>query len=105
MVHRMGAGRVPNGRRMKQVRRTTWPRLALPVVLGLFALLAQPATGARKATPELNAKFNANLTFSMSTQDGAPLGSPSPPGRAIPAGYYAVNVDDTAEIGYMTFLL
>jgi hypothetical protein len=90
---------------MKQARRRTWHRAALPIVVALFALLVQPATGARTDTPQLNAKFNANLTFSMSTQDGAPLGSPSPPGRAIPAGYYAVNVDDTAEIGYMTFLL
>jgi hypothetical protein len=90
---------------MKQARRRTWHRAALPVVVALCALLVQPATGARTDAPQLNAKFNANLTFSMSTQDGAPLGSPSPPGRAIPAGYYAVNVDDTAEIGYMTFLL
>jgi hypothetical protein len=78
---------------------------ALPVVLCVFALVVQSATGATADTPQLNAKFNANLTFSMSTQDGTPLGSPSPPGRAIAAGYYAVNVDDTAEIGYMTFLL
>jgi hypothetical protein len=69
------------------------------------ALLFVPATASPADPPQLDATFNANLTFSMSTQDGTPLGSPSPPGRAIPAGYYAVNVDDTAEIGYMTFLL
>jgi hypothetical protein len=101
----MGAVRVSNVRWMKWAGRSTRHRFALPAVLGVIALIAQPATGARADTPQLNAKFNANLTFSMSTQDGAPLGSPSPPGRTIPAGYYAVNVDDTAEIGYMTFLL
>ena len=74
-------------------------------VLAAMALLVMPATASPADPPQLNAKFNANLTFSMSTQDGSPLGSPSPPGRTIPAGYYAVNVDDTAEIGYMTFLL
>jgi hypothetical protein len=68
-------------------------------------LLLVPATASPADPPQLNAKFNSNLTFSMWTQDGTPLGSASPPGRTIPAGYYAVNVDDTAEIGYMTFLL
>jgi hypothetical protein len=73
--------------------------------MAALVLLVLPATGAPADPPRLDAKFNANLTFSMWTQDGTPLGSSSAPGRTIPAGYYAVNVDDTAEIGYMTFWL
>jgi hypothetical protein len=103
----MGSGRGLRGR-------TTATRhgnvIALRVIavaaLTAVASLATAAPGVRADnTPQLNAKFNINLTFTMTTGDGAPLGSPSPPGRAIPAGYYAVNVDDTAQIGYMTFLL
>jgi hypothetical protein len=79
-------------------------RIAAIVATALVVVLPAAASRADN-TPQLNAKFNANLTFSMWTQDGTPLGSASAPGRAIPAGYYAVNVDDTAEIGYMTFHL
>jgi hypothetical protein len=80
-------------------------RLVAVAAAGAVVALLLPATGSPADPPQLDAKFNANLTFSMSTEDGAPLGSPSPPGRTIPAGYYAVNVDDSAQIGYMTFLL
>jgi hypothetical protein len=79
-------------------------RLATLLALAATAL-ALPATGSPADPPQLDAKFNGNLTFSMWTHDGTPLGSSSPPGRSIPAGYYAINVDDTAEIGYMTFSL
>ena len=86
-------------------RRMATRRLGALTVVAAISLLVLPATGSPADPPQLDAKFNANLTFSMWTQDGAPLGSASPPGRTIPAGYYAVNVDDSAEIGYMTFLL
>lgn len=85
-------------------RRMAARRLGALTAVAAIALLVA-ATGSPADPPQLDAKFSANLTFSMWTGDGAPLGSPSPPGRTIPAGYYAVNVDDGAEIGYMTFLL
>lgn len=76
------------------------------VVLGVtLAALGFGAPSALAATPQLTAKFDINLTFTMATGSGAPLGSPSPPGQVIPAGTYMLSVDDTAEIGYMTYVL
>ncbi len=81
-------------------------RLRLPVALvAVVAGVTFHAAGAFADTALLNAKFAQDNTFTMTTASGAPLGSPSPPGQVIPAGYYAIVVDDTAEIGSMTFHL
>jgi hypothetical protein len=104
MAHGMGHARGLR-ERLLEATRPARSRLLVLAVVGAIAVLSAPANGLPADPPQLNAKFNTSLTFSMTTSDGSPLGSSSPPGRVIPAGYYAVNVDDTAEIGYMTFLL
>ncbi len=83
-----------------------WAATALLAAAVTAVLLALPAGGAAADNPPLlSAKYLINLTFSMATQDGAPLGAPSPPGRVIPAGNYQLSVDDTEQIGYMAFVL
>jgi hypothetical protein len=75
------------------------PRLlgSVALLLGGFAL-ALGAPGGRAANLELDVTFNANHTISVTLPDGTPVGTTSGAPTVIPAGFYNIDLNDSAVV-------